>query len=159
MKGLLLAQTMLSRQATKKWQAQQRCFRESRGKQKRVYTTYLEGDVMEGRQRVRLVSRPMQQNIFWDESEGRLLDVRELLQPSPQLTDQNMGDTMSDKPLIENGIPPEVKDQKCREFALYGSAEVECLSIDGKSGDLSQTTAAEEEEAKGMEKELRDPGV
>lgn len=69
---------------------------------------------MEGRQRVRLVSRPMQQNIFWDESEGRLLDVRELLQPSPQLTDQNMGDTMSDKPLIENGIPPEVKDQKCR---------------------------------------------
>lgn len=45
------------------------------------------------------------------------------------------------------------------EFALYGSAEVECLSIDGKSGDLSQRTVAEEEEAKGMEKELRDPVV
>ncbi|XP_016399515.1 uncharacterized protein LOC107732628 [Sinocyclocheilus rhinocerous] len=113
MKGLLLAQTMLSRQATKKRQAQQRCFRESRGKQKRVYTSYLEGDEMEGGQRVRLVSRPMQQNIFWDESEGWILDVRELLQPSPQLTDPNVGDT-SDKPLMENGIPSDVEDQKSR---------------------------------------------
>ncbi|RXN11334.1 hypothetical protein ROHU_030060 [Labeo rohita] len=84
MKGLLLAQTMLSRQATKKRQAQQRCFRESRRKQKRVYTSCPEGDEREGRQRVRLVSRPMQQNIFWDESEGQILDIRELLQPSPR---------------------------------------------------------------------------
>ncbi len=64
----------------------------------------VEGDEMEGGQRVRLVSRPMQQNIFWDESEGQILDVRELLQPSPQVTDPNVGDTMSDKPLMENGI-------------------------------------------------------
>ncbi|KAK2878582.1 hypothetical protein Q8A67_019373 [Cirrhinus molitorella] len=74
MKGLLLAQTMFSRQATKKRQAQQRCFRESRGKQKRVYTSYLGGDETEGRQRVWLVSRPVQQNIFWDESEGEILE-------------------------------------------------------------------------------------
>ncbi|XP_067223344.1 uncharacterized protein [Chanodichthys erythropterus] len=72
MKGLLLAQTMLSRQATKKWQAQQKCFRERRGKSKRVYTSYVEGDEMERNQRVRLVSRPMQQNVFWDEFEGQI---------------------------------------------------------------------------------------
>lgn len=40
MKGVLLAQTMLSRQATKKRQAQQRCFRERRGKSMRGYTSY-----------------------------------------------------------------------------------------------------------------------
>lgn len=59
---------------------------------------------MEGGQKVCLVSRPMQQNIFWNLSEGQILDVRELLQPSPQVTDPNMGDTMSDKSLMENVI-------------------------------------------------------
>ncbi|XP_016099374.1 uncharacterized protein [Sinocyclocheilus grahami] len=202
MKGPLLAQTMLSRQATKKQQAQQRCFRESRGKQKRVYTSYLEGDEMEGGQRVRLVSRPMQQNIFWDESEGRILDVREMLQPSPQLTDPNVGDT-SDKPLMENGIPSDVENQKSRGLGKE-CCHKNCLNSrrsrtdldSGKyihrknrkltrglcyrqtlkstslrfvaqqrssvfllMGDLSQRTVAEEEEAKGMEKELRDPVV
>ncbi|XP_077094557.1 uncharacterized protein LOC143746551 isoform X3 [Siphateles boraxobius] len=112
MKGVLLAQTMLCRQATKKRQAQQRCFRERRGKSNRGYTSYVEGEEMERSQRVRIVSRLMQQNVFWDEFEGRILDVRELLQPSPQLTDPNLGD-MSDKPLMANGIRPEVEDQKC----------------------------------------------
>lgn len=72
----------------------------------------VEGDEMERSQRVRLVSRPMQQNIFWDEFEGQILDVRELLQPSPQMTHPKMGDMMSNKPLMENGILPKVKDQK-----------------------------------------------
>ncbi|XP_056101647.1 uncharacterized protein LOC130080314 isoform X2 [Rhinichthys klamathensis goyatoka] len=111
MKGVLPAQTMLSRQATKKRQAQQRCFRERWGKSKRGYASYVEGEEMERSQRVQLVSRSMQQNVFWDEFEGRILDVRELLQPSPQLTDPNVGD-MSGKPLA-NGIRPEVEDQKC----------------------------------------------
>lgn len=67
---------------------------------------------MERSQRVRLVSRPMQQNVFWDEFEGQILDVRELLQPSPQLTDPNVGDVMSHKPLMAYEILPEVEDQK-----------------------------------------------
>lgn len=68
----------------------------------------VEGDEMERNQRVRLVSRPMQQNVFWDEFEGQILDVRELLQPSPQLTDPNVGDMMSHKPLMANEIPPKI---------------------------------------------------
>lgn len=66
---------------------------------------------MERSQRVRLVSRPMQQNVFWDEFEGQTLDVRELLQPSPQLTDPKVEDMMSHKQLMANGILPEVEDQ------------------------------------------------
>ncbi|XP_067310597.1 uncharacterized protein [Pseudorasbora parva] len=110
-KGLLLAQTMLHHQATKKRQAQQRCFRERQGKSKRMRTSSVEGEEKERSQRVRLVSRPMQQNIFCDEFEGQILNVRELLQPSPQLPDPNVGDTMSDKPLMANGILTEVEDQ------------------------------------------------
>ncbi|XP_051578340.1 uncharacterized protein LOC127454885 [Myxocyprinus asiaticus] len=119
MKGLLLAQTMLSRQATKKRQAQQKCFRQRRGKQKKVYTSEVEGDNMERMQRVQLVSRPTQRNIFWDESEGQILDVRELLQPSPELTDPNIED-MIDKPLT-GGFVPEVEDWKLGGLVMESS--------------------------------------
>lgn len=43
------------------------------------------------------------------------------------------------------------------EFPLCGSAEVECLSIDGKSGDLSQRTGAEEMGQKGWRKSWGTP--
>ncbi|XP_052001927.1 uncharacterized protein LOC127657252 [Xyrauchen texanus] len=111
MKGLLLAQTMLSHQATKKRQAQQKCFRQRRWKQKKVYNSEVEGDNMERMQRVRIVSRPTQRNIFWDESEGQILDVKELLQPSPELTDPNIEEDMIDKPLT-GGFVAEVEDWK-----------------------------------------------
>ncbi|KAI7804753.1 hypothetical protein IRJ41_017195, partial [Triplophysa rosa] len=111
MKGLLLAQTMLSRQATKKRQAQQKCFRERRGRQKRVYTSEtVEGNEMEDRQRVRLVSRPTERNIFWDESEGQILDVRDLLQPSPELIDPEYENGMKIKPQTDRGFESEVED-------------------------------------------------
>jgi len=44
--------------------------------------------------------------------DGFWTDVKELLQPSPQLTDPNVGD-MSGKPLLANEIWPEVEDHKC----------------------------------------------
>nr|XP_055029201.1 uncharacterized protein LOC129418282 [Misgurnus anguillicaudatus] len=125
-KGLLLAQTMLSHQATKKRHAQQRCFREKRGRQKRVYTSEVEGNDMEGRQRVRLVSRPTQRNIFWDESEGQILDVRELLQPSPQLIDPNSGDLIKDKPQTDLGFVPEVEDWNFRGPVMKSYRNFQC---------------------------------
>lgn len=42
-------------------------------------------------ERIRLVSRPTQRDIFWDETKGQNLDLRELLQPSPPLTDPDSG--------------------------------------------------------------------
>jgi len=47
--------------------------------------------------------------------DGFWTDVKELLLPSPQLTDPNVGD-MSDKPLLANGIRPEVEDHKCESL-------------------------------------------
>lgn len=38
-------------------------------------------------ERFRLVSRPTQKDIFWDETKGQNLDLRDLLQPTPPLTD------------------------------------------------------------------------
>lgn len=38
-------------------------------------------------EKIRLVSRPTQRDIFWDEMTGQNLDPRELLQSSPHLTD------------------------------------------------------------------------
>lgn len=42
-------------------------------------------------ERIQLVSRPTQRDIFWDETKGQNLDLRELLQPSPPLTDPDFG--------------------------------------------------------------------
>lgn len=61
-------------------------------------------------QKVRLVTRPRAQNIFWDEFEGQILDPRELMQPSPQLAGTNIECTMHDKPLKENVTLPEAED-------------------------------------------------
>ncbi|XP_056333190.1 uncharacterized protein LOC130244694 [Danio aesculapii] len=109
-KGLQLVQTVLSRQATKKQQAQQRWFQERHRTPKKMCTTYVEKDEREG-QKVKLVTRPRAQNIFWDEFEGQILDPRELMQPSPQLAGTNMGGTMHDKPLKEKLALPEAEDE------------------------------------------------
>lgn len=65
---------------------------------------------MEGRQRVRLVSRPTQRNIFWDDSEGQILDVRDLLQPSPELTDPDSEDVIKTKPQTDSRFESDVED-------------------------------------------------
>ncbi|MCJ8736887.1 hypothetical protein PDJAM_G00017550 [Pangasius djambal] len=81
--GFLQAQTLLIGQATKKRQSHQRRLR----KQQRIYTSSIEGAGNVQTERIRLVSRPTQRDIFWDETKGQNLDLRELLQPSPPLTD------------------------------------------------------------------------
>lgn len=67
---------------------------------------------MEDRQRVRLVSRPTERNIFWDESEGQILDVRDLLQPSPELIDPDSENGMKIKPQTDRGFESEFEDWK-----------------------------------------------
>lgn len=56
-------------------------------------------------ERIRLVSRPTQRDIFWDETKGQNLDLRELLQPSPPLTDPDSGmEEMTRRPKSEVGL-------------------------------------------------------
>ncbi|KAA0711431.1 hypothetical protein E1301_Tti006278 [Triplophysa tibetana] len=74
--------------------------------------TAVEGNEMEDRQRVRLVSRPTERNIFWDESEGQILDVRDLLQPSPELIDPDSENGMKIKPQTDRGFESEVEEWK-----------------------------------------------
>lgn len=56
-------------------------------------------------ERIRLVSRPTQRDIFWDETKGQTLDLRVLLQPSPPLTDPDGGmKEMTRQPQSEVGL-------------------------------------------------------
>ncbi|XP_035388964.1 uncharacterized protein LOC113587039 isoform X2 [Electrophorus electricus] len=92
--GFLPAQTVLNYNTTKKHRAQQRHFREKRREQQRVYTSSIRGTNDEEIQSFRLVSRPTQRDIFWDETKGQCLDLRELLQPTPPPTDPHLTDEM-----------------------------------------------------------------
>ncbi|KAG7328289.1 hypothetical protein KOW79_008233 [Hemibagrus wyckioides] len=79
--GFLPAQTLLIGERTKKRQSHQQHLWE----QQRIYTSTVEGAGNLQIERIRLVSRPTQRDIFWDETKGQNLDFRELLQPSPPL--------------------------------------------------------------------------
>ncbi|KAF7704382.1 hypothetical protein HF521_021454 [Silurus meridionalis] len=78
----LQAQTLLIGQATKKRQSRQKHLRE-----RRIFTLNIAGACNGQTERTNLVSRPTQRDIFWDQTTGQNLDLRELLQPSPHLTD------------------------------------------------------------------------
>ncbi|TSQ46665.1 hypothetical protein Baya_11375 [Bagarius yarrelli] len=77
--GFLQAQTSLIGEATKKRRSHQRRLED----QRKLYTSTIGNSQMK---EIRLVSRPTQRDIFWDETEEQNLDFRELLQPSPPLT-------------------------------------------------------------------------
>ncbi|KAK2843379.1 hypothetical protein Q7C36_011594 [Tachysurus vachellii] len=76
--GFLQAQTLLIGERTKKRQQHIR-------EQQRIYTSTVGGAGNSQIEKIRVVSRPTQRDIFWDETKGQNLDFRELLQPSPPL--------------------------------------------------------------------------
>ncbi|XP_028834113.1 uncharacterized protein LOC114788457 isoform X2 [Denticeps clupeoides] len=78
--GFLEAQAMLSHQAKKKRRGHHQRYRERRGMQRASEIMGHEGQEI---QKLSLVSRPTKRDIFWDETTGKTLDIRELLQPSP----------------------------------------------------------------------------
>lgn len=54
---------------------------------------------------IRLVSRPTQRDIFWDDTTGQNLDFRELLRASSPLTDPDSGtEEMTRQPKSEVGL-------------------------------------------------------
>lgn len=56
-------------------------------------------------ERFQLVSRPTQRDIFWDETKGQNLDLRELLQPTPPPTDPDSGiEVITRQPKSEVGL-------------------------------------------------------
>ncbi|XP_036450065.1 uncharacterized protein LOC118824186 [Colossoma macropomum] len=110
MGGFLPAQTVLTHQVNKKRQAQQRNFRERRAKQRIFYTSTVKG-IDEEPQRIRLVSRPTQRDIFWDEVKGQSLDPKELQQPSPPVTVPGLGEEAARR--SEPDTLPHIKDRRC----------------------------------------------
>ncbi|XP_076835381.1 uncharacterized protein LOC143481285 [Brachyhypopomus gauderio] len=85
-RGFLPAQNVLNYHATKKQRALQRHLREKQREQQRIYTSSIGGGGDEEIQRIQLVSRPTQRDIFWDETKGQHLDFRELLRLSKPAT-------------------------------------------------------------------------
>ncbi|KAK9533626.1 hypothetical protein VZT92_008732 [Zoarces viviparus] len=78
--GFLEAQTALTQQANRHRRAHLRHAREQR-RHKAVYS------VNEGFQRLKLVRRPTERDIFWDETTGQSLDPSELLVPETERKD------------------------------------------------------------------------
>ncbi|GLD62421.1 uncharacterized protein AKAME5_001414600 [Lates japonicus] len=81
--GFLEAQTALTQQAHRHRRAHLRQAREQR-RHKVVYTVNVGGPNTEGVQRLKLVRRPTERDIFWDESTGERLDPSCLLEPESQ---------------------------------------------------------------------------
>nr|XP_046269398.1 uncharacterized protein LOC124072217 [Scatophagus argus] len=79
--GFLEAQTALSQQAHRHRRAHLRQVRERR-RLKVVYT--VNDPTTEGIQRLKLVRRPTERDIFWDDATGESLDPSCLLDPEPQ---------------------------------------------------------------------------
>ncbi|KAL0969092.1 hypothetical protein UPYG_G00222530 [Umbra pygmaea] len=84
--GLLEAQMALSQQAQRRRKTHQRQARDQRTSKATTYTD--DGRPSKGVQRLHVLNRPTQRNIFWDEMTGETLDLREILQPSPVLPNQ-----------------------------------------------------------------------
>ncbi|XP_049917502.1 uncharacterized protein LOC126400660 [Epinephelus moara] len=78
--GFLEAQTALTKQAHRHRRAHLRQAREQR-RHKVVYTVNGGGTNTEGMQRLKLVRRPTERDIFWDETTGESLDPSCLLDP------------------------------------------------------------------------------
>ncbi|XP_035529596.1 uncharacterized protein LOC118336935 [Morone saxatilis] len=76
--GFLEAQTSLTQQAHRRRRAHLRQTREQR-RHKVVYTVNVGGANTEGIQRVKLMRRPTERDIFWDETTGESLDPSCLL--------------------------------------------------------------------------------
>ncbi|KAI4879107.1 hypothetical protein NFI96_014439, partial [Prochilodus magdalenae] len=106
MGGFLPAQIVLTHQANKKRQAQQRNFREKHAKQRTVYISSVKGTDNEETQRIRLISRPTQRDIFWDEVKEQSLDPKELQQPNDPVTVPDLREEVAGSP------EPNVKDRR-----------------------------------------------
>ncbi|XP_029569325.1 uncharacterized protein LOC115162298 isoform X2 [Salmo trutta] len=108
--GLLEAQMVLSQQAQRRRRAHQRRVHQRRVHQRRVreqrvhertiYLDNVEAPSSKGIQRLHLLNRPTQRDIFWDEMTGESLDLKEILQPSPLPLEQ--GERQQSQP----GPPP-----------------------------------------------------
>ncbi|XP_020356770.1 uncharacterized protein LOC109903213 isoform X1 [Oncorhynchus kisutch] len=81
--GLLEAQMVLSQQAQRRRRAHQRRVREQRVHERTIYIDNVEAPSSRGIQRLHLLNRPTQRDIFWDEMTGESLDLQEILQTSP----------------------------------------------------------------------------
>ncbi|XP_024285937.1 uncharacterized protein LOC112256719 isoform X2 [Oncorhynchus tshawytscha] len=81
--GLLEAQMVLSQQAQRRRRAHQRRVREQRVHERTIYIDNVEAPSSKGIQRLHLLNRPTQRDIFWDEMTGESLDLQEILQTSP----------------------------------------------------------------------------
>ncbi|XP_041710218.1 uncharacterized protein LOC121544356 [Coregonus clupeaformis] len=96
MGGLLEAQMVLSQQAQRRRRAHQRRVREQWVHERTIYTDNVGGPSSKGIQRLHLLNRPTQKDIFWDEMTGESLDLKEILQPSPLPLEQ--GESQQSQP-------------------------------------------------------------
>ncbi|XP_019909602.1 uncharacterized protein LOC105026462 [Esox lucius] len=80
--GLLEAQMVLCQQAQRRRRSHYRRMREQRLHETNIRTDNV-GRHSKGIQRLHLLNRPTQRDIFWDEMTGESLDLREILLPSP----------------------------------------------------------------------------
>ncbi|XP_044230611.1 uncharacterized protein LOC122998076 [Thunnus albacares] len=127
--GFLEAQTALAQQAHRYRQAHLRQAREQR-RHKVVYTFDAGGPNKEGIQRLKLVRRPTERDIFWDETTGERLDLSCLLEPKSltlviEETQQNLLRKAEESNQRNQARGPKDRDKRTVQQSEHGGVSLD----------------------------------